>query len=283
LAYGRDEYIVNADPTRIQQAVMNLATNARDAMPEGGHLHFGLTRVALSEHDIPPLAEMKTARSAVGEWVCLAVTDTGAGIPPDIQPHVFDPFFTTKEPGKGTGLGLAQVYGIVKQHEGYIDFETEAGHGTTFTLYLPALAVQPPQAPAAEGETLPQGQEQTVLVVEDEAATRGALVESLKMLNYRTLEATNGRQALEIFEQHGSIIDLVMSDVEMPQMGGRALLHALRERDREVRLVLLTGHPLGEREFEDLRALGLRGWILKPLSVEQLAQVVAEALSLASP
>jgi PAS domain S-box-containing protein len=277
MAYDEDEYVVNADPTRIQQAVINLATNARDAMLAGGRLHFSLERVTFGERDTPPLPEMKS-----GQWIRLTVTDTGTGIPPEMQPRVFDPFFTTKEAGKGTGLGLAQVYGIVKQHEGHIDFTTGPGQGTTFTLYLPALSAPQPPVTAVETEPLPQGQGQTILVVEDETATRQALVESLEVLNYRVLEATNGQQALEVFEQHAGAIDLVLSDVVMPEMGGRALLHALQERDPAVRVVLLTGHPQAGQDFEDLRALGLRSWTLKPLSLEQLARIVAEALSPAS-
>jgi two-component system cell cycle sensor histidine kinase/response regulator CckA len=274
MAYEEDEYTVNADPTRIQQAVMNLATNARDAMPGGGHLHFALERITLGERDKPPLPEMEP-----GRWVRLTVTDTGVGISPEIQPHVFDPFFTTKEPGKGSGLGLPQVYGIVKQHEGHIDFTTEPGRGTTFALYLPALPMPRPPVPAGKTEPLPQGQGQTILVVEDEAATRRALVESLETLNYRVLEALNGQQALAIFEQHAGTVDLVLSDVVMPKMGGKALLYALQERDPAVGVILLTGHPLDEQELEGLHASGLRSWILKPISLEQLARVVIEALS----
>jgi two-component system cell cycle sensor histidine kinase/response regulator CckA len=277
LSYDEGEYTVNADSTRIQQVVMNLATNARDAMPEGGRLHFILERIAFGERDTPPLPEMKP-----GRWIRLTVADTGIGILPEMQPHVFDPFFTTKEPGKGSGLGMAQVYGIVKQHEGHIDFTTEPGRGTSFTLYLPALAVPQPSVTAVETEPLPQGQGQTILVVEDGAATRRALVESLAALNYRILEATNGQQALKVFEQHAGAIDLVLSDVVMPEMGGKALLYALQERDPAVRVVLLTGHPLDEQELGDLHASGLRSWILKPLDLEQLARIVAEVLSPAS-
>jgi two-component system cell cycle sensor histidine kinase/response regulator CckA len=274
MVYDEDDYTVNADPTRIQQAVMNLATNARDAMPEGGQLHFSLERIAFGERDMPPLPEMKP-----GQWIRLTVADTGIGILPEMQSHIFDPFFTTKEPGKGTGLGLAQVYGIVKQHEGHIDFTTDPSQGTTFTLYLPALSAPQPPLTAVESEPLPQGQGQTILVVEDEDATRQALVESLEALEYRTLEATNGEQALEVFEQHADAIDLVLSDVVMPEMGGKALLYALQERNPAVRVVLLTGHPLDEQELENLYALGLRSWALKPLSLEKLARVVTEALS----
>jgi two-component system cell cycle sensor histidine kinase/response regulator CckA len=274
LTHGEDECIIYADATRIQQAIMNLATNARDAMPEGGRLQFALERVAFGEGDKLPLPEMTP-----GQWIRLTVTDAGTGISPEVQPHVFDPFFTTKEPGKGTGLGLAQVYGIVTQHEGHIDFTTQPDQGTTFAIYLPALVTGPSRATAVESEALSQGQGQTILVVEDDASARKALAESLKTLNYRVLEAANGRQGLDVFDQHAGAIDLVVSDVVMPEMGGRPLLHALRERDPAVRVILLTGHPLDEREFEDLHALGLRGWMLKPLSLEKLAQTVAEALS----
>ncbi|MCJ7551330.1 MAG: PAS domain S-box protein, partial [Anaerolineae bacterium] len=143
--YGRDEYTVNADPTRIQQAVMNLVVNARDAMlPKGGgKLDIELDRVQVARHQEPPLPEMEA-----GEWVRVRVTDTGEGIPADVLPHIFEPFFTTKDVGKGTGLGLAQVYGIVKQHEGHIDIGTKTGAGTAFTIYLPALLEHRPEAPA---------------------------------------------------------------------------------------------------------------------------------------
>jgi PAS domain S-box-containing protein len=274
LTHSTRECIIYADATRIQQVVMNLATNARDAMPEGGRLQFDLDRVTFEEGDTLPLPEM-----SAGQWIRLTVTDAGTGISPEVQSHVFDPFYTTKEPGKGTGLGLAQVYGIITQHEGHIDFATQSGQGTTFTLYLPALVAHPPQATAVEKKPLSQGQGQTILVVEDDAAARRALVESLEMLNYRVLEAANGRQGLDVFEQHRGAIDLVVSDVVMPEMGGRALLHAFQERAPAVPVVLLTGHPLDEREFEDLLALGLRGWMLKPISLDELARTVTEALS----
>jgi PAS domain S-box-containing protein len=272
LAYGKDQYTINADPTRIQQAIINLSTNARDAMPEGGRLHFGLERISLQEHDAPPLPEMSH-----GQWIRLTVTDTGTGILPEMQPHIFDPFFTTKEPGQGTGLGLAQVYGIVKQHAGHIDFETEGGCGTTFILYLPTLEIQPTRPSASSRESIAQGHGQTILVVEDEVATRQALVVSLEGLNYRVLEAANGQQALEIFEQHADVIDLVLSDMVMPKVGGKALLHAIRERHPTVRVIMMTGHPLKEKEFEDLRISGLKNWILKPFSLEQLAEAIAGA------
>jgi two-component system cell cycle sensor histidine kinase/response regulator CckA len=273
LTYGKDEYVVNADPTRMQQAIMNLATNARDAMPEGGRLHIELEQVRVKDRESAPLSDMEA-----GDWVRVTMADTGTGIPADVLPHIFDPFFTTKAPGLGTGLGLSQVYGTVRQHEGHIDVSTKAGEGTTFVLYLPALAPRHPEVLTSRAEPLAQGQEQTILVVEDDAAARKALVDSLELLNYKVLEATNGREALAVFEQHAHQIALVLSDVVMPEMGGRALLHALRERDPAVKVVLLTGHPLEGGGLDDLRAQGLEGWLLKPLSMEQLAQAMAQAL-----
>jgi len=272
LAYGRDEYVVNADPTRIQQAITNLAVNARDAMPEGGNLHIGLERIQIGTSREAPLPEMEA-----GEWIQVTVSDTGTGIPPDVLPHVFDPFFTTKAPDRGTGLGLAQVHGIVAQHEGYIDVESQVGQGTTFTIYLPALPAHPSEPLALELPALVKGRGETILVIEDDAAARGALVESLEMLNYRVLEAVEGQEALAILEQRGEEIALVLSDVVMPGMGGIALLHTLRERGLTVRVVMLTGHPL-EKKLENLRAQEMTDWLPKPLSLEQLAEVVARAL-----
>jgi len=285
LSYGLDKYTVNADPTRVQQVMMNLALNARDAMPEGGNLHFGLERIQVKPGESPPLPGM-----AEGEWVQVTVSDTGTGVPPDVLPHIFDPFFTTKALGEGSGLGLAQVHGIVKLHGGEVDVQSQVGQGTTFTIYLPALPVHAPEAVALELPALVKGQGETILVVEDNTATREALVDSLELLNYRVLEAANGREALAIFEQQTSEVSedfrslekgriaLVLSDVVMPEMGGQALFHALRQRDPTVKVVLLTGHPL-EKELENLQAQGLSGWLLKPPSLEQLAQMVARALN----
>ena len=285
LVYGRDEYTVYADPTRVQQVTMNLAVNARDAMPEGGKLRFGLERIPTLPPGLRP-SPPQAGGTEGGEWVQMTVSDTGTGIPPDMLPHIFDPFFTTKAPGKGTGLGLAQVHGIVKQHEGEIDVKSQVGQGTTFTVYLPALPMHPAEAPTLEMKALAKGQGETILVVEDNASTRQALVDSLKLLNYRTLEAANGREALAILERQTSEVSedfrslgiaLVLSDVVMPEMGGIALLRALRQRGLAVPVVMLTGHPMG-KELEGLRAQGLSDWMPKPPSLERLAEVVARAL-----
>jgi two-component system cell cycle sensor histidine kinase/response regulator CckA len=276
LDYEPDEYVVNADPTRMQQMVTNLALNARDAMPEGGTLRIGLERIEVKPGESPLLPEMEP-----GEWVQVTVSDTGMGISQDVLSYIFDPFFTTKEPGEGSGLGLAQVYGIVGSHDGRIGVETQVGQGTTFTIYLPALPLHPPESHAAgllkEPPSLIQGLGETVLVVEDNPVARQALAESLEGLNYRVLEAADGQEALVVLEQRGQEIALVLSDVMMPRMGGIALLHAMKERGLLVPVVMLTGHPL-EKEMEQLRTQGLLEWLPKPSRLEELAQMLARAL-----
>jgi two-component system cell cycle sensor histidine kinase/response regulator CckA len=265
--------IVNVDPTRIQQMVTNLALNARDAMPGGGELLAALERIQIHPGESPPLPDM-----GAGEWVRLTVSDTGTGIAPDVLPHVFEPFFTTKEGGRGSGLGLAQVYGIVAQHEGRIDVQTQVGKGTAFTIYLPIHSSESPiDASAIELPALVTGGGETILVVEDDANVRRALVESLELLGYQVMQAANGQEALAALERRDAEVDLLLSDVVMPGMGGKALLHAMRERGSTVPVVLLTGHPL-EKEMEELRAKGMADWLPKPPALEQLAEVVARAL-----
>ncbi len=210
-----------------------------------------------------------------GDWVVVTVADTGTGIPPEVLPHLFEPFFTTKEVGQGSGLGLAQVYGIVRQHEGYIDVSTRVGEGTTFTIYLPAL-LPPSRRDAFEtdGGTLVEGRGETLLVVEDNKVLRSALADSLRQTGYQVLEAGDGAEALEVLEQHPEIV-LVLSDVVMPVMGGMALVDALCARGLSVPTILLSGHPMGgemaERE-------GVVGWMLKPPDLAELTRLLARLL-----
>ncbi|NOZ70715.1 MAG: PAS domain S-box protein [Chloroflexi bacterium] len=270
---GDDDFTVNADPTRMQQMLLNLAVNARDAQPFGGRLHIALDQIHIEDSKEAPLPEMEA-----GDWVRLVVADAGSGIPPEVLPHIFEPFFTTKEPGEGTGLGLAQVYGIVKQHGGHIDVSSRLGEGTTFTIYLPAL-VTPKAPPLLEPSTaLPRGNGETILLVEDNTLAREALREGLESLGYRVLTAANGQEALEVYDQRASEIALVLTDLVMPLMGGEELFRALKERNPAIKIVVLTGHPK-ENEIERLRAAGLDGWLMKAFSLEQLAQAVARALT----
>ncbi|MEJ2749266.1 MAG: PAS domain S-box protein, partial [Anaerolineae bacterium] len=273
LDYAADAYFIQADPTRMQQVMMNLAVNARDAMPEGGRLKFRLAHVQTKESKPMSVQELPP-----GSWIQIEATDTGSGIPPEALSNIFEPFFTTKKEGQGTGLGLAQVYGIIQQHEGYIDVATEVGKGTTFSLYFPALDPGDSATSTPDRTALQLGQGQKVLVVEDEPDTRMALVESLALLNYEIMEATNGREALAILAAKADEVELILSDVVMPEMGGAALFHAMREQKLNIPVVLLTGHPLS-KEMENLQALGIAGWLQKPPDLVNLSYFLAEVLT----
>jgi signal transduction histidine kinase len=265
-------YFVRADPPQIQQVLTNLAVNAYDAMPKGGHLTIRLCRFTRKPGERPPCLGMPA-----GDWVVLAVSDTGQGMPPEVVPRIFEPFFTTKEPGKGTGLGLAQVYGIVKQHEGYIRAESQEGQGATITIYLPVLTGrQEVPSGAASGE-IPRGCGETVLLVEDEPVVLEVCSDILQELGYRVLTATNGQQALEVCAAHKDEIVLALIDMVMPVMGGLQLFQALRELHPDVKAVITTGYALAE-EGQKLLAQGISAWIQKPLNPAQLAQIIRQVL-----
>jgi two-component system cell cycle sensor histidine kinase/response regulator CckA len=275
LDYGSDEYTANADPTRIQQMLTNLALNARDAMPEGGTLRIGLERIRVAERDQAPLPEM-----GAGDWLRILVSDTGTGISSDTLAHIFEPFFTTKESGRGTGLGLSQVHGIVGAHEGHIDVVSRLNYGTTFTIYLPALSMPVLELADQDTPDLIRGNGEIILVVEDNPAARAALVDSLEALNYQALAAQNGEAALTMLEDRRGEVDLVISDVVMPVMGGLPLLQAMRERGLEVKVILLTGHAFEQNLNSMLageRSL-LSSWLSKPIQIEELAKMIAQAL-----
>ncbi len=273
MAYESDEYTINADPTRIQQAIMNLAVNARDAMPDGGELKVTLKRVMVSPGQRPPLPEMEP-----GDWVLLTVSDNGVGIPEEALSHIFEPFFTTKAVGKGSGLGLAQVYGIVRQHGGHIDVESLLRQGTLFSIYLPALAVDKQEDLPADEMQLMRGRGETILVVEDQLATQEALVSCLEELNYQVLTAANGRDALAVYRQARDEIALVLTDMVMPEMGGRVLSQQLRQLSPDVKVVVVSGYPL-DNETKNMQSPDFVGWLRKPVALDRLALVVAQVLA----
>lgn len=266
------EYIVKADETRLQQVLMNLAVNARDAMPGGGALTISLHDLVVATHSASPVHEMEP-----GRWLVLSVSDTGSGISPDVRARLFEPFFTTKEPGQGTGLGLAQVYGIVRQHEGYILVHSEEGEGTTFEIYLPAVTLSAQEKSYVE-ETLPvvRGSE-TILLAEDDAAARKAIQHILESHGYYVLAAESGRQAIELFDQDPAAVDLVLSDMVMPEMGGVELYRALKERQPGVKMIVITGYPL-EHEGQMLLEDGILSWLPKPISGARLTRQLRAAL-----
>jgi two-component system, cell cycle sensor histidine kinase and response regulator CckA len=278
LTYADGSFLIQADVTRLQQALMNLVLNARDAMPAGGSLHIHLSQMEVTADAEPPVPDM-----APGPWLCLTVSDTGTGIPPENIPHLFEPFFTTKETGKGTGLGLAQVYGIVRQHNGHVTLESRVASqpgepsGTTFFVYLPLLP-EPREEGSLPAE-LPAfaGQPATILLVEDEAATREAVREVLQSLGYKVLAAVDGTEALAIFEQALQTIDLVLSDLVMPDVGGIVLFQELSQRKPDLKMIIMTGYPL-EDSGKALLEQGIVDWLHKPFSAEQIARKIQAAL-----
>jgi two-component system cell cycle sensor histidine kinase/response regulator CckA len=265
--FAMGEYTINADPVQLQQVITNLAVNARDAMPNGGTLYFDLSRVNVVADEPPPCSDMEA-----GEWVRLVVTDTGSGIAPEILPHIFEPFFTTKEVGKGTGLGLAQIYGIVKQHNGCIAVDSQVGQGAAFALYFPALAA-PTTVQSKTIETVPKGQGEFILLVEDEQAVREVAHTMLEMLNYRVITAQNGVDALAVYRIRAGEIALVLTDVVMPDMDGFALASALQTETPGIKIILMSGYARTPEIPANITAR-----LQKPLTVRQLAQVLKEAL-----
>jgi signal transduction histidine kinase len=195
LTYQSGYYSINADPSHLQQVLMNLALNARDAMPDGGALHFDLSPLRLGPGDPPPSPYLPE-----GDWLVIKVTDTGVGIPPENTRHIFEPFFTTKPVGQGTGLGLAQAYGIVKQHGGYIDVHSQLGRGTSFSIFLPVLHVMDIEDKPEPVSPLPEGRGQRILVVEDDEITLDAIRDLLEAQNYDVATAVNGLEALQLLE-----------------------------------------------------------------------------------
>ena len=272
LAAARGEYLVKADPTRMQQLIVNLAVNARDAMPEGGRLRIELAQRHIDVPDTVLFPGMKA-----GEWLQVSVGDTGSGIAPAHLAQIFEPFFTTKEPGKGTGLGLAQVHGIVAQHDGYITATSEVGAGAVFSIYLPAeAAVGGPSTAVAAQVALPQGHGELVLIVEDSPALRASLVELLEMWNYRVAQAANGEEALANLAQWGEVA-VIVSDVIMPQLGGIGLVKALRSAGGVTPVILMSGH-IPDEDRLGLKEAGVVAWLDKPPSAWLLAKAIAEAL-----
>lgn len=267
LTCASETCIVDADAPRIQQMVMNLALNARDAMPEGGTLTLTLELVET------PATGAPIAASHAGPWARLTVADTGCGIPSGVLSRIFDPFFTTKEPGKGSGLGLAQVHGIVKLHAGEIVVESVENIGTVFTIYLPTTTAEAcePEAPLP----VVRGCGEVILVVEDNETTRAALVDGLEALHYCAMTAANGLEALA-FLQATPEVALILSDVVMPDMGGVALARALQSLAAPPPLILLTGHPLDDKT--DTPLPGVYTWLTKPVSLERLAEVITQVL-----
>ncbi len=263
---------VKADPGQIEQVLLNLVVNARDAMPQGGKVTVETKNVVLDE--------TYTARHAAvepGRYVMLAVSDTGTGMDAATQKRIFEPFFTTKEQGKGTGLGLSTVYGIVKQSGGNICVYSELGQGTTFKVYLPQFAKDATEFEPREiiVET-PQGTE-TILLVEDDEVVRKLTRETLEMSGYVVLEATNGNHALSVCETHQSQIHLILTDVVMPQMSGREMVQRLSARLSQVPVLYMSGYTDDAIVHHGVLEEGM-AFLEKPFTPDALAHKVREVL-----
>ncbi|GAB4442219.1 MAG: hypothetical protein Kow0031_24270 [Anaerolineae bacterium] len=265
------KYIIHADPTQLQQVVTNLAVNARDAMPSGGQLTFHLAR---SPHLSPVVTGCDNATA--DSWIILTVSDTGNGIPAEALPRIFEPFFTTKEVGQGTGLGLAQVYGIVRQHQGCIDVSSRMGEGTTFTLYLPAAHAM--EAIAGSGDTaIPVGRGETILLVEDEPVVLEVTRAMLETLNYRVLTAIDGTEALGVFRGQANNIALVLTDAVMPGLDGYGLARILHAEAPAIPVLMMTGYTR-EANAAPKSQGNIKARLHKPLKLNQLAQALDREL-----
>jgi two-component system NtrC family sensor kinase len=267
---GDGALVVEADETKLQQVFANLVVNARDAMPEGGRLRIRTDILDLSDKsDIPKFMDLMG-----GRWALVEVSDTGAGIPEDVLPHIFEPFYTTKGPGHGTGLGLPQVYGLVSQHGGSVHVDTSP-EGSTFQVYLPlAEAEKAEDKGSAAYEDMPRGQGQRILVVEDESVVKGLLVNVLSTLDYNVISASDGREALEAFEAAGREVDLVVTDIIMPGIDGIRLAEELRARVPELKVIAISGYTVGLSE-DRLKDAGIKELIKKPFKIRELADTVS--------
>ena len=262
-----DWYRIKADRVQIEQVLLNIFINAADAMPEGGRLILESTIASHADFDQKPY------RPKPGEYIRLAITDTGVGMQKKVMDRIFDPFFTTKAMGRGTGLGLASVYGILKAHGGYIDVESEKGRGTTFIIYLPTSADESAQMPEPVSRSF--SGDATILIVDDEKVVLEVGAKILKRLGYDVLQATNGSDAIEMYRAHSDRIDLVVLDVIMPGMSGAETFEELKRINPDVKVLLSSGYSL-EGQAKRIMERGCDGFIQKPFNLQALADKLSE-------
>ena len=264
---------IKIDPGQLEQVLVNLVVNARDAMPNGGKLTIETANIFLDADDVQQHPEI-----APGPYVALSVQDNGLGMSEEVKTHIFEPFFTTKEVGKGTGLGLATCFGIISQSEGHIAVESKLYHGTTIHVYLPCVSEDLSlKDNSYQLMNLPQGQE-TILLVEDEPAVRNLAARVLKHHGYTVLEATNGKEAWRMSNDHAARdIQLLITDVVMPQMGGKILANRLKSVWPDLKVLYISGYSNDTISYEDVQGPGI-DFLQKPFAPEKLVQRVRQLL-----
>jgi len=264
--------MLSGDPTQLTQVLLNLCVNARDAMPAGGQI-----TVSMGSTDVEPHYAAAHGGSGGGRYVVIEVADSGTGIAPEIIDRIFEPFFTTKETGQGTGLGLSTTIGIVRSHGGFLTVSSEAGRGSSFKVYFPALFDG--AFVAAEGsdkeQELPRGEGELILVVDDERAILDIISQTLTAFGYEVFTAEDGAQAIDLFVRHRSRIALVLTDMAMPIIDGATLIGALRRIDPDVRIIAISGGPA---EAAKVERSGISHFLAKPLTAETLLRSVSAVL-----
>ncbi|MFH0990135.1 MAG: response regulator [bacterium] len=272
--HNKDLWPVLGDATQLYQVLMNLAVNARDAMPEGGTLKVEAQNLPLDQD-----AASLYIDAHPGRYIQLTVSDSGAGIPADIMNRIFDPFFTTKDPGKGTGLGLFTVLTIVKSHGGFVDVQSNPGSGTQFKIYIPACE-SAELSQLEEGIDIPSGEGQLVLVVDDEVSISDLIEMTLKSRNYRVLTAKDGTEALALYMQHRGEIDVVLMDLLMPYMDGSSTVRAMQKIDPSVKIIAMSGLLIDRQRSSDALISDSIPFMQKPFSMEKLLKTVHEVIHL---
>ena len=269
----KQPWLITGDATQIQQVLMNLWVNARDAMPQGGTLTARVENVLVAEEEVRLHPKAKP-----GPYVVISVIDTGTGIPLDLMDKIFDPFFTTKPVGQGTGLGLPTVLGIVEGHGGFLHIDSEVGRGTTFKVYLPAASTEKEESHETEFTALPRGNGEIILIVDDEPAIRDIASRILSSHGYRPVTACEGSEAIALFEQNRDKIKAVVSDFMMPHMDGPTTIRALRSVNPNLKTIMITG--LGEdARVADAKAAGSDLVLSKPFTAEQLLAGLKQLLA----
>jgi len=267
---AEDLFAIEADQGQIEQVLLNIFINASDAMPGGGDLYLETNNVTHKDR------KSGLYKSKAGDYVKLTVRDTGKGMDKITTERIFDPFFTTKEMGRGTGLGLASVYGIIKAHGGYIDVQSKVNQGTTFEIYLPSTTKKVGKATEDSEKFIKQSG--TALLVDDEAAVREVCMSILKKIGYRVLSAKDGQEAIELYRNNKDEIDIVLLDMIMPDMGGGKVYDRLKEINPEVKVLLSSGYSI-DGEATDILNRGCGGFIQKPFNIKKLSAKIKEILN----